>query len=471
MASSRSTRSRTGASASAGRAGAARTPADGPALVRAAHRGAVRIAAASTAATALALCGPVVGTAAAADPAPQTTDRHVVVLVNFRNSALSDPGADRTKAVSNFFGPTGSLAAYYAANSDNRMTVVPAKGDGVFGPFTLDVDSSGWDKSGCDSGKVAELARRAIPDLTYDHLSIVMPSTKACAWWGLGSQPGPTTWFQEGAVNDLAAIVHEAGHNLGFAHEERQVCTAGSFSVCTADEYSRRTPMGAGGSKKGLSAPELLAQKWLTAQQVSTPRTTTTVHLAPLHAPANASGTRAIDLPLGTKGDRIVVEYRTPDSGLDGDVPRGVDVFRVPQGKYDHAVMIGNTKQEDKTTAGSFTADTPLADTSAHISLSVVRMTDQGADVRVDLGADQAPNVSATTPTPAPVQSTQQADDTRLIGSTTTATPSPAAAADGPALASTGAKVLTPTLIGGTLLAVGGAAVLLGKRRTRRRRH
>ncbi len=440
--------------------------------------GAVRLLAGSAAA-ALVLCGPAVTTAAAAGPATQTTDRHAVVLVNFRNVALSSPDADHAKAVSNFFGADGSLAAYYAANSGNRMSVVPAKGDGVFGPFTLDVDTTAWDSSGCDSGKIADLARKTIPDVAYDHLSIVMPDTKACDWWGLGSQPGPTTWFQEGAVNDLAAIDHEVGHNLGFAHEERQVCTSGSFTACTADGYSQRTPMGAGGSKKGLSAPELLAQKWLTPQQVTTPQTASTVHLTPLHAPAGASGARVIDLPLGTAGDRIVVEYRTPDSGLDIDVAQGVDVFRVPQGKYDHAVMIGNTKQEDKTATGSFTPNTPLGDTSARISLSVTQLTAQGADVHIDFGTNQATSANTPAPAAAPVQPTKQGDDTKLLGSTATAAPSPAPAASSPApapagapvaLASTGAKILTPTLIGCALLAAGGASLLLRKRRAQHRR-
>ncbi|MQS14554.1 hypothetical protein F7Q99_20365 [Streptomyces kaniharaensis] len=460
---------------------------------------------AATAAAVLTLSGTVLTTPALADPGPQTTDRHVVVLVNFRNASLAHADADREAARKNFFGSADSLTTYYAANSGNRFGVVPAKGDGVFGPFTLDMDGSG-----CETSKMAELARKTIPDVTYDHLSIVMPSTDACQWWGLGMQPGNVTWFQEGAVESQAAIFHEIGHNLGFAHEERQVCPAGAFTSCSEDGYSDRTPMGGGGEKKGLSAPELMSRKWLTEQQIAAPTSTTTVHLTPLHA-AGASGVRAVDLPLGTTGDRIVVEYRTPDAGtLDKDVAQGVDVFRAPHGNYEHSVMIGNGRHDEKSVVGSFTGSAALTDTASGLSVSVVGMTADGADVRIQLGAGPnptptptsvtasptapAPTATATatatpkpgsaTPTqqaptaPAPTSATKPAEDVTAIGVTgsprpaapTTASASPTANGDS-ALASTGAKVATPGLIGAALVAVGGSAtILLRRRRTAQHR-
>ncbi|MGW6918010.1 hypothetical protein ACWGB8_29985 [Kitasatospora sp. NPDC054939] len=446
--------------------------------------------------------------AAAADPGPQKTDRHLVVLVNFRNAKLVEPDVDRQEARNRFFGPTASLASYYAANSGGRFSVVPAKGDGVIGPFDLDMDNST-----CDSRKMADLARKAVPsDVTYDHVSIVIPSTKACQWWGLGYQPGNVTWLQEGAVKDTAAIVHEVGHNLGLAHQEWHVCTPGSFTACTADGHSARTPMGGGGEKKGLSAPELLAQKWLTPQQTTTPTATTTVRLTPLHAAPNTPGTRAVDLPLGSGGDRVVVEYRTPDPGTpDLNVAQGVVVYRVPKGRYDHAVMITNSKRDDRTTVGSFKGGAPLTDTASGLSISVTGTTAAGAEVQVTLGTgatpgptsgpNPAPTSSAspgkpgtgTTPThtaaPTPGQPTAtrsadagdgnaDGDDATDIGSTALP-PLPAATAttaaatgDAGSLAHTGAKVAVPAAVGTTLVLAGGAtALLLRRRRTQHRRH
>ncbi|MEU6974133.1 hypothetical protein AB0A71_41755 [Kitasatospora aureofaciens] len=262
--------------------------------------------AAATAATAL--VGAPFAVPAAAEPGPEKTDRHAVVLVNFRNASLSDAKVVHEKAVQQLFKAKDSVAAYYAANSGQRLAVVPAQGDGVFGPFDIDID-----KSKCDAGKIADLAAKAMPaGVKYDHLSIVIPGGNACGWWGLGSMPGPTTWFQEGAINgdDTAAALHEFGHNMGFAHEGRELCPAGQFTGCSGDGTSHITPMGGGGSHKGLSAPELIGRHWLSADRIVSPKASTTVHLPPLHAPAAAGGTRAVDIPFGTDGDRLVLDYR-----------------------------------------------------------------------------------------------------------------------------------------------------------------
>ncbi|MFC9331583.1 LPXTG cell wall anchor domain-containing protein [Kitasatospora sp. NPDC057015] len=428
---------------------------------------------------------------ATAEPAPQTVDHRAVVLVNFRNLALADPQKAHDQALQNFFGAGDSLATYYAQNSGNRMSIVPAKGDGVFGPFTIDMD----DSAACDTKKMNELARQAIPDVAFDHISVVFHSNFCADWWGLGSMPGPNTWFHEGAVADKAAVVHEAGHNLGLAHQERRVCTAGSFTTCTADGYSDRTPMGGGGEKKGLSAPELLSQKWLTTQQVTTPSATTTVHLTPLHAPG-ASGVRAVDLPLGAGGDRVVVEFRTADPATaDRNIAQGVNVYRVPGGRYDKAVMISNVKHDDKTATGSFTtAGTEFADDSAQLSIKVAQATASGADVRVQLGpaASARPTEKPTTPGPTPTHAPStatrpsdtappvpspsnhqdQPDDHAVIGSTATVGGTPSTTPTGAgSLASTGGSGTgTGIGIGAALIAVGGSAVfVLRKRRTHRR--
>ncbi|MDD9375925.1 hypothetical protein M8Z33_04425 [Streptomyces sp. ZAF1911] len=432
-------------------------------------------------------CAVAAGQALFASPvaaAPELVDRHAVVLVNFRNRPLADAQKTHDLAVQNFFGAGDSLASYYAENSGHRMRVVPAKGDGVFGPFTIDLD----DTAACETGKIAELARKAVSDVAYDRVSVVFRTDFCGTWWGLGSQPGPVTWFHEGAVADKAALFHELGHNLGFAHQDRELCPAGNLSDCTRDGYSSRTPMGAGGAKKGLSAPELLAHQWLTTPQTVTPTGSTTVRLTPLHT-AGTSGVRAVDLPLNAHGDRLVIEYRVPDATTrDIDIAQGVNLYRVPAGRYDHAVMVSNAKRDDASARGSFAADsTPITDAAAQLSISVERVSATGADVRIRLGNDAKTEPGKALPTarpsgqrsrtagtaaPAPHTTTE---DPAAIGPTAVSV-APGPAAHGEGLATTGAgpaaeHALSAGIIGCALIAVGGGAVFLLRRRGTRGRH
>ncbi|MCS0635767.1 hypothetical protein NX801_08835 [Streptomyces sp. LP05-1] len=435
------------------------------------------------------------GTASAAPTAPgpadqpeTLVDRHAVVLVNFRNLSLDDAGLAHERAARNFFGATDSLASYYARNSGGRMSVVPARGDGVFGPFTLDMD----DTAACDTGRMAELAREAMAGVAYDHISLVLTSRYCGNWWGLAHQPGKVSWFHEGAVDDKAAIYHEIGHNLGFAHQPRQKCAPGSYTSCEDDDYSKRTPMGAGGDKKGLSAPELLSRHWLTARRTATPDSAGTVRLRPLHASGDG-GTRALDLPLGTGGDRVVVEYRTPDPATpDAGIARGVNVYRVPGGQYNKATLISNVGHDADTPTGSFGGT--FTDTSAGLSLSVVTADAEGAEVRVGTGTGAGPATSSAgpapttarptaaapaAPSPAPTArasagSAPGADEHAAIGTTA---PGPGGAPDGSAptaartaaadddLASTGAAVAGPALAGLALVVAGGVTVFVLRRR------
>ncbi|WP_031066168.1 LPXTG cell wall anchor domain-containing protein [Streptomyces sp. NRRL WC-3742] len=432
---------------------------------------------------------------AAAEPGPEVTDHHAVVLVNFRNASLSDAKVVHEKAVQQFFKSKDSVAAYYATNSGGRVAVVPAQGDGVFGPFDIDID-----KSQCDPGKIADLAAKAMPaDVKRDHLSIVMPGGNACSWWGLGSQPGPTTWFQEGAINgdDTTAALHEFGHNMGFPHQGRALCPVGQFTNCSGDGTSHITPMGGGGGHKGLSSPELIAKKWLPADRIVSPKTTTTVHLTPLHAPAAAGGSRVVDIPFGSDGDRVVLEYRTnvADS-VDTDVENpGVFVFLVRGGNYLYPDNLRNTTEDKAKMVGSFTGTEPMTDLAHHIKLSYSKMTADGVDVTVDLafqgaqsgtasatpgaskGADAAPKPATTAPRTTPSASHSHPGDTTedlaLAKSPVKASDQSASpAAKGPQLAATGgSSVMVPTLIGTALLGGGAVLVLRRRRQVRHRRH
>ncbi|MEY9907262.1 hypothetical protein ABIA35_003491 [Catenulispora sp. MAP12-49] len=439
---------------------------------------------------------------ASADSGPVSiVDHHVVVLVNFSDKTLSTAATSHADAVQQLFKAPDSVAAYYAANSGGRVSVVPAQGDGVFGPFTIDVPSSS-----CDTGKIADLARQNLPaGLSYDHLSIVIPGTGACSWWGLGQVGGSVTWFQEGAVSggETTAAVHEFGHNLGYDHEMRQLCPLGKFTGCANDGNSHVTPMGGGGDHKGLSAPELIAMKWLPPTEIATPKATATVHLTPLHAATSAAGTRAIDMPLGTAGDRLVIEYRAPiANSVDTDVENpGVFVFRIDGGHYTSATEIRNTTEDKNKMVGSFTGTTPITDLADHIAITYSAMTGDGVDVHLELNypstatstAPTSPSPShSATHTPSPSHSTHttskpsatphssprsssSGDGTDDLGVTsspshTASEPPVSAAAAGKPLAHTGANILFPALAATGVVGL-GAVFLLRARRLKNRRH
>lgn len=442
---------------------------------------------------------------ASADSGPvSTVDHHAVVLVNFSDKSLSNAATSHADVVQQLFKAPDSVAAYYAANSGGLVSVVPAQGDGVFGPFTIDVPSSS-----CDTGKIADQARQNLPaGLSYDHLSIVMPGTGACPWWSFGLVGGPVTWFQEGAVSggDTTAAVHEFGHNLGYGHEMRQLCPVGKFTGCAGDGYSHVTPMGGGGDHKGLSAPELIAMKWLPPTEVATPKATATVHLTPLHAATSAAGTRAIDMPLGTNGDRLVIEYRAPiANSVDTDVDNpGVFVFRIDGGHYTDAVELRNTTEDKAKMVGSFTGTQPMTDLADHIAISYSAMTGDGVDVHLDLdhpstgtstgpaspGSSNSSSHSAThTPSPSahtsskpsasphssprPGNSGDGADELGVTPSpshTASESPTSAAAAGRAPLAHTGANILFPALAATGVVGL-GTLFILRARRLKHRRH
>ncbi|MCX5208384.1 hypothetical protein OG689_03560 [Kitasatospora sp. NBC_00240] len=160
-----------------------------------------------------------------------------------------------------------------------------------------------------------------------------------------------------------------------------------------------------------------------------------------------------------------------------GAVAQGVNVHRVPAGRYAQALMIGNAKHDDQAATGSFTtAGTPLVDTAAHLSISVVRSDAAGADGHIQFGAEGTtspagrpaaaaqPDAPTAAAPPSP-DSPDGPDDDTVIGSTSTPGSTPATApTDRGSLAVTGATGLWAGGMDALLTVGGGAAVLLLRR-------
>lgn len=412
-------------------------------------------------------------TAAAAAPAPAADavaadepERRVqVAMVNFTDSRIPDAGKLETALKDDYFGATGSLTSYYNEVTGGATTFKAADGDGVSGPVDIDLAATG-----CDTGKINDLTRKAlaaqgVSEDSYDHLSLVFPSEKAgCDWLALGTVGGGTTWMPVGADGEMSmtALVHEFGHNFGYSHHTRLRCPDGDLGAgCEEDGTSHKTPMGGGGWEAGLTSPELLHNKWLTGGEVAKIGRSGTYTLRPLYG--KGDGVRALDIPLGD--DRLVVELRHESGTLDGEI-QGVHAYRVPEGKYAESGLVDPTPDADESTGGDAPADADalkagakLTDEAREVEVEVVKAGDEAATVKVSLDGvaapAEAPAAEASPEAPA-ADAAEAPNEARPAG-------------DATGLAETGGDSDTTLAysVGGTLMLAFGGAFLL-KSRARR---
>ncbi|MEV8020432.1 LPXTG cell wall anchor domain-containing protein [Streptomyces sp. NPDC086554] len=396
-------------------------------------------------------------TAAAAAPATAADEperRVQVAMVNFTDSRIPDAGKLETALKDNYFGASGSLTSYYNEVTGGATTFKAAEGDGVTGPVDIDLAATG-----CDTGKINELTRKAlaaqgVAEDSYDHLSLVFPSEKAgCDWLALGTVGGGTTWMPIGADGKMSmtALVHEFGHNFGYSHHMRLRCPEGDIGAgCKEDGTSHKTPMGGGGWEAGLTSPELLHNKWLSGGEVAKVGKSGTYTLRPLYGSGSGSEVRALDIPLGD--DRLVVELRHESGTVDGEI-QGVHAYRVPGGDYAKSALLDPTSDADESTGGDAPADADALAAGA-------KLTDKARDVEVKVvkaGAESATvavSLDGVAPPAQAEQAAEEPNDTRPEGNSS-------------GLAETGGDADTTLAysIGGALLLTAGGAFLLKSRR------
>ncbi|EWC59771.1 Cytochrome c551/c552 [Actinokineospora spheciospongiae] len=325
---------------------------------------------------------------APAAPAPvAVTKRIAVVLVDFTDDRIDSSAAFRAKVRDMYFGADTSLARYYREASNGALDFAPLAGQPeVIGPLAIGV------AAGCDSGAMNSKTRQALSAKGisgFDSLAIWFPNRLAkCGWGGLGQQPGPTTWMPDNATGTPpSGVVHELGHNLGFRHLSAKTCTAGTLSDCVDADYRGSSPMGGGGYRSGLSAPELLHMGWLPAAQLITAPASGTYTLVPLHAPDSTPGTRVLEIPRsGT--ERITVAYRRNGNTLDTGVGEGVQLHLTTQGAYHTSTLVDPSaattgKDDTDLDVGARVTDAANGITvetvSAGATSATVRITTKGA--------------------------------------------------------------------------------------------
>ncbi|MEU8705051.1 LAETG motif-containing sortase-dependent surface protein [Streptomyces sp. NPDC048565] len=405
------------------------------------------------------------------------------VMVEFSDASFEDADAVKAGTPDTYFGTRkDSLASFYTEVSRGRYTTVPAVDEGVVGPITLPMTAAG-----CDHNKINTLTQEALAakglvrDEDYESLSIVFPAQKAgCDWAGLGSVPGPYTWINlYGTASGLGVVGHEFGHNLGFAHQGRSMCTDGDLADCKLDGTSAKSLMGGGGPATGFSAPEMIHAGWLSGSEAAEVDKSGTYTLRSLHG--EGGGTRALDIPMGK--DRLVIEYRHTAGTLDGDI-EGVHAYRVPGDAYGSSSLIDMT-EANKTAGNDAPADadaiTAVNDSASKVSVAVVSSGGGKATVKVSLDGEKlsAGTTAEKAATPAPEHTGSDTDagdgtgdgtEVRSGGSEPAegkdATPSGDSSAD---LAATGSSSATAPLAaaGAALVAAGAGALAMMRRRKR----
>lgn len=135
--------------------------------------------------------------------------------------------------------------------------------------------------------------------------------------------------------------------------------------------------------------------KWLSADQVITPAVTANIELVALHAPDSAGGKRAVDMPL-PGGDRLMVEYRAPGIGVDVEITKGVNVYRVPAGSYGSSRIIDGSPQTTAEIDNSVPVGSSLV--ANDISVTVLSVSDTSAEVRIGIGPDVVTTAKPSAP-------------------------------------------------------------------------
>lgn len=399
-----------------------------------------------------------------------------VVMVNFTDKKIDQPDQVRKNAESMYFGTDtqGTLNSYYdeLTGGGFRFTPVDAEKP-VIGPVDLDIAET------CESGAINTATQKQLTAMglergrQYESLSMILPPVD-CGWSGLGSVGGPYTWIPQSAV-DQGVLVHEFGHNFGYAHHMRLRCTNGDLlGNCAEDGNGKKTPMGGAGPSFGLTAPEMMLQKWIADDELKTVEKSGTFQLRSLHG--SGTGLRALEIPLNDT-NKLVVEYRHASGSMD-ELVEGVHAYKVTDGKYGTAPLVDVTPDADAdaTKDNPLDADaiTELTDTASRLSVEVKKSGGGSATVAVSLDGKPAPAAAGNQVSEQGERTQDAAADTgsgtdKGTEKGTEKTPE-SGKAPGENLAATGGNSATPIVAGagGALVLLGGATVFALRRRGNR---
>ncbi len=234
-------------------------------------------------------------------PAPVLGSRSVLVaIVGFTDV----PNPHTAAAIDTlYFNGTPSVASALAEASYGKLTVSGT----VRPPIALNRTMGSYcDYYGWSDATDAALRASGTEPNNYNHVVYILPSSAPCAWTGLGTMFGRTTWI---LAPEASLGAHEIGHNLGFDH----AAFNGQESYF---EYGDETSfMGAPTQGVVLAAPHRYQAGWLEADAVGLVTESGTYEMGSLDTPY-AGRQQLLLLPdERTPGLSWFISLRTPVNG------------------------------------------------------------------------------------------------------------------------------------------------------------
>lgn len=360
------------------------------------------------------------GTQQAGGPSAPTTGASgaktvAVVLLNFSNDRTEPYTAGYAEGVA--FTNADSVAAYYAETSWGQLTLT---GD-VLGWYPTPDTNDTCAVSTWAASASAAAAADGVSLASYDHVVYAFPYTNSCAWSGLASMPGRSSWLNGPSAMRLRTMAHELGHNFGTHHSSSLNCTESGARValsatCAANEYG--DPFSVMGSADHYQHTNFSRGNfgWLANANTLTVTSGGTYTIRPIEG-VDTTGVQVIRIPRGSTGTYLTLEFRQP-SGVSFDTFSSVDpvINGVTVRLAADYTAARQSQLIDATPTTSGFADAPLAvgqslgDPASGVVITTLSVSASGATVQVAFGAlppapTPSPSATAapTVPPPTPV--------------------------------------------------------------------
>ena len=333
--------------------------------------------------------------------------RIAVVLMNFSNDQ-SEPYT-RQYAQGIAFDNTDSVAAYYAENSWGQLSI---SGE-VFGWYTVPEANTSCGYGAWATSATAAASAAGVDLGAYDHVVFAFPYVSSCAWGGMATLPGRSSWLNGPNSMSLRTMAHELGHNFGTHHASALSCTENGVRVaisatCTTSEYGDPFSVMGGARHYHHTAFSRANFGWLDKADAKTVTSDGVYSFAPIEVddPLNPSVLR---IPRANTGSYLTLEFRQPygmlfdNFSISDPVVTGITA-RITS-DFSSA---GQTQLVDATPTTTSFADASLSvgqtihDPAYGIAVTTMSVSPTAASVAIVIGPITPPTPSPEASTPAP---------------------------------------------------------------------